>query len=405
MVFERTMNRLKTTMVPSQIGDNPSEYEETPSCLSGLFVLTGEGALARLSNEATAITDPELSGSLSAGANEILDSYRNGAVDGLCLGLIMDPGQGDPGTLVFRDDVMNTLFDAGRRTGTPPTHYESGNKYKTVSQGMKVLLDKKKTSEPYFPYFCPALLVPEVDGDTLAARYGVDPVAAGTVYEVIDLSVPFLSTHRPPEELFRMRRDMRRLYVGNMFESGPDAGVEGRTVSPDLGLVEIAATGDEVVYRNGDPVTGWLLEWFSPFNELTETQREIIAGYETIRKADAGTRLINCGAMDDICVYLVEGTLELETEEGETIRVTGGTRRSRLPISVLTPHVYEVTAVTDVSFVVFSQTLVRKINEITRTYTGVHRASSSEASTAAISNGMQSVYLKYVDVSRSPEEC
>lgn len=126
-------------------------------------------------------------------------------------------------------------------------------------------------------------------------------------------------------------------------------------------------------FNEGDAVTAWMLEWFTPFNELTETQREVIACCEMIRKAEAGTRLIEHGTGDDACVYLVEGVLELATEEGETISVNGGTRRSHLPISVLTPHVYDVTAITDVSIIMCSQRLVHGINEIISTYTGVNR--------------------------------
>lgn len=153
------------------------------------------------------------------------------------------------------------------------------------------------------------------------------------------------------------------------------------------------AQPDDSCFNEGDAVTGWLLESFSPFNELTDTQRDIIAGYETIRKVTGGTRLIEQGSRNDICIYLVEGALALKGPEGDTMVIKAGTRRSRLPISLLTPHVYGVTAMTDVSIIVFSQQLVRRVIEITTTYTSVAPEREPEATTTAISNSIQALYL------------
>lgn len=161
----------------------------------------------------------------------------------------------------------------------------------------------------------------------------------------------------------------------------------------DMGTDAVLEPPHDSCFNEGDAVTGWLLEWFSPFNELTDNQREIIAGYETIRKAAGGTRLIEQGSRDDICIYLVEGSLVLTGPDGGTMVVKAGTRRSRLPISVLTPHVYGVTAATDVSVIAFSQTLIRRIIEISTTYTSTDPGRDADASTAAISNGAQALYL------------
>lgn len=167
---------------------------------------------------------------------------------------------------------------------------------------------------------------------------------------------------------------------------------------PDAGTVVIDTNAVlepqyDSCFNDGDAVTGWLLEWFSPFNELTDTQREIIAGYETIRKAAGGTRLIEQGSRDDICIYLVEGSLALTGPDGGPMVIKAGTRRSRLPISVLTPHAYGVTAATDVSVIAFSQKLIRRVIEISTTYTSTGPGRDADLSTAAISNGAQALYL------------
>lgn len=402
------MSRLKTTMTTAAVYDNLPDADRGPSCLAGLYLLTPQGSLGLLDGEGMPVMDPSLTAGLTSGIDSMLELYRDGAVCGLGLGLVADPGPGEEGTIVFSDDVLNTLFDAGRREGMPLTRYEKRNKRKALSRGLELLLNKKRSGEPLLPYFCPVLIPPEVSAAALGERYGVELDGAGDLYEVLDLSAAFRFSPRPPQALFEMRTAMRRAQA--LGVTAPEGAREGlsngslATVGDPSSDFPVASVTTGTFFKDGDPVTGWLLAWFSPFNELTETQREIIAGYETIHRAPAGSRLIQRYSTEDLCLYLVEGTLELTTEEGENIRVSGGTRRSRLPISVLTPHVYDVTAVSEVSIVVFSQKLVRKINEITRTYTGIDRPGTPDASTAAISNGVQSVYFRNADVSRSLDD-
>jgi hypothetical protein len=186
---------------------------------------------------------------------------------------------------------------------------------------------------------------------------------------------------------------MSMLKQQTTYEAGASRVPEPAATTMDSGTDAVLEPLHESCFNEGDAVTGWLLEWFSPFNELTDTQREIIAGYETIRKAAGGTRLIEQGSWEDICIYLVEGSLTLTGPDGGTMLIKAGTRRSRLPISILAPHVYGVAAATDVSVIAFSQKLVRKVIEISTTYTSTGPGRNGDASTAAISNGAQALYL------------
>lgn len=114
--------------------------------------------------------------------------------------------------------------------------------------------------------------------------------------------------------------------------------------------------------------------------------------------------MIERGTRDEICIYLVEGTLALTAMDGATMQVSGGTRRSRLPISVLSPNAFDVVAATDVSVIVFNSRLIDKINEITRTYTSVESGSGPKPATADISNGAQAVYLRHASVKSAADE-
>jgi len=398
---------LKQQMAPVPCIDERAGLESGRSLLAGLYLLTGQGTLGRFDAAGELAVDGQMTENLSFRLQAVLDQYRSGAVEGLTLGLVADtePGQqGNTDTLIFSERIADGLYDAAGEAGGPASPLEGSNRSTALCQGMELLLNGHALLRGAEPVVCPVLFVPEVDGETLRERYGIEFAVNRDLYEVLDLHAPFASSRRAPDELLGMIQNMRAA-LRDAASPGVAEGLEG---GPGVGIDPISRYCVEAAlepphdscFNNGDAVTGWLLESFSPFNELTDTQREIIAGYETIRKAGSGTRLIEQGSRDDICIYLLEGTLALRGPDGSRMVIKAGTRRARLPISVLSPHVYEVTAVTDVSIIAFGQALIRRIIEISTTYTGVDPRGKPEVSTAAISNGLQAQYLSRVYPSR-----
>jgi len=394
------MNMLKQQMAPAHLIEEPCG--RNPFCLTGLYMLTGKGELARFDNGGSLIVDNELSESLSFRLQAVLDQYRGGAVDDLAVGLIVDgelAGRWQSATFFVNQGLLDGPLDAESAGDAAPTRHRAC----TIRQGITGLLERGLPDRRRASVCCPVLFMPEIDTATLRERYGVDLAVNQTSLEVLDLAAPFVSSNRPPHDLLAVMSRMR----GAMHEDpGGDAPVADDTLSwtqdGTAGRAEpwlhvgndcVFEPPDASCFNDGDAVTGWLLEWFSPFNELTDMQREIIAGYEAIRKLRRGTRLVEQGSREDVCVYLLEGSLALRGPDGARIIVKAGTRRSRLPISVLNPHVYEVTAASDVTVILFSQRLIRRIIEIVTTYTSVEPGRVAEDSTAVISNSLQALYL------------
>lgn len=402
---------LKQQMASAQSVEEYAGCGEARTCLAGLYLLTGQGTLARFDAAGDLTVDAGLTAGLSFRLQAVLSQYRSGAVEGLSLGLIADTRHDQKrgtGSLIFNDRVVNELLATGGEVDRPLTTHERRSRTRTVCQGLRLLLNRNRPQQARVPGYCPVLFVPEADCETLRERYGVDVAVNRALFEVLDLSSPFAPNRRLPRELRSMVWNMRRAQLEAGSSQAPVTAANEPAVEAVSGVEAEASTGAEPgprgrargelappdsCFNDGDAVTGWLLEWFSPFNELTDMQREIIAGYQTIRKTKNGTCLIEQGTRDDICVYLVEGSLALKGPDGGTMIINAGTRRSRLPISVLVPHVYDVTAVTDASIIVFSQNLVRRIIEIATTYTSVDPLQEPAASTAAISNGAQAAYL------------
>lgn len=406
------MNMLKQQMTSAFMVEEYAGFGDTRTCLAGLYLLTDQGTLARFDAEGRLTEDTELTARLSPRLQTVLSQYRSGGVGDLSLGLIVDSELEQPwstGTLYFSDRALNELLDAGRCAGASMTQYEQMDRTTTVRRGWELFLDGSRPLQPRLPGYCPVLFVPEAACEVLRERYGADFAVNRELFEVLDLSAPLAPNDHLPHELLSMIRTMRATQLdgdahavpgestGEMmmeaFSSQNAGGFAAPFADPGNRADGVLAPPADSCFNDGDPVTGWLLEWFTPFNELTEMQRDIIAGYETIRKGRSGQRLIERGTREDVCIYLVEGSLALEGPDGGTMLVKAGTRRSRLPISVLTPHAYNVTATTDVSIIVFSQKLVRRVIEIATTYTSLDSRQDSGASTAAISNGVQALYL------------
>lgn len=415
------MSLMKQSLAPLQQCDEADRAALQPSSLHGLYMLTGDGGLARLDINGRPAMEPDMSVALQDHVAVLLRSYRQSAPGNHNLGLIAgsntQPGCNDA-TLIFSDWVLDELFDTGRLPGMPLTLCEQRNKFKSVFQGMEILLHKERSSTASLPHFCPVLVDPRMELDALCERYNVERLEDAPLFEILDLSATDSTTGRARGELMRMVRQMRSAQMPARGDtpavSDSHDGAKARAPSVSLPAAILAlgarsmcsaplAPVPETCFNSGDPVNGWLLEWFTPFNELTDTQRDIIAGYETIIKAPAGTTLIERGSSDDTCIYLVEGTLALTGMDGSAMRVSGGTRRSRLPISLLSPHAFDVTAVTDVSLIQFNRQLIEKINEITRTYNSVEPGSGPAHSTADISNGAQTAYLRH-DTMKWPED-
>ena len=368
-----------TTVVPF-----PNPSPPTPSLVPGIegfYVLTADGRLGRYRKDGSFSVDPGLTDALDAKLEVVLKEYRSGRVDDLTLALVTPSAPDQPwqsATLVFSDSALQEVFRTSNDPNAPLTTFQRRNKVKSVYQGMELVLDTKKVSQPHMSRFCPVLFVPEVDGETLRQRYGAGVMDTRRAFEVLDLMAPFSPVEHKDPALARMVLEMSRAKISPELRSLSELTVvestpaSGREAVAD-GTSQYQPWKDEPEQRNtcfhdGDSVTYWLLAWFAPFNELNDLQRQFLARGHVVTHRPAGTKLIERGSTDDVTIYLIEGTLELEAFDGKKMSVVGGTRRAHLPISQLRPHAYTVRAATDVTVILVSQDMVREITRITTTY-------------------------------------
>jgi len=404
------MNRLRSSTIPVPHCGAAGAPERSANSLSGLYWLDASGCLARCDTRGRRIADPHATATLKDPIGAVLKCYREGRLEGLNLALAADP-EAATGTMVYSDWLLNELFPAGRGPCQAPTLYAQRNKLKNMAEGMALLLCPEHAAASNGPRYCPVLVAPQAGADVLCARYGVPhigPYIGDTpCFEVLNLAAPYGTPARARDGLMAMVRHMRagQLRPAVVGVDGPaPSGLS--TMGPAAAPAELAGPepGAATCFGNGDPVSGPLLEWFTPFNELSGAQRDIIAGCEAIRKAGAGRVLVKRGARHGICIYLLEGALAVTAPDGARMHVRGGTRRSRLPISALSPHVFEVTALSDVSMIVFEAGLIEELSKITRTYTSVARGAAPRPTAADASNSALAARLRHPGV-KSPADC
>lgn len=362
--------------------------------IEGLYVLTAAGVLGRYRPDGRFVEEPSLTQGLRSETAALWRRYRSSDPESIAVGLVtrrtLDK-QWQCASLSFSDMALREIYRTSDDHGAPLTSFQKRNRTKSVYRAMELILDTRKASRPEHPRFCPVLVVPECDRDVLSRRYGVDDLDTVNALEVLDLadlSGPDAARH---PELSRMVIEMTQSTIAPELRSAPDLMViDNADPAQDGGWSETALPryrdpwedqpdGRLASFNDGDRVPYWLLGWFSPFNELNDLQRQFVARGHTVTKKRAGATLIERGSRDDISVYLIEGTLDLEAYDGRRMSIVGGTRRAHLPVSQLRPHAYTVRAATDVSVIVVSQDMVREVTRITTTYNSGPGIEVSEA--------------------------
>jgi hypothetical protein len=387
-MLEQIMNNAALEEHDSKVDPFTPRNRPLPDSLpgtEGLYLLTATGKLGRYQTDGIFREEPALSGRLADKIARVLRQYRSGAVNDLALALITPNTPDQPwqsSTLVFGDAAVREVFRTRDEGETPLTSFQKRNKVKSVYQGMELVLDTKKASQPQLPRYCPVLFVPEVNDETLRRRYNTGALDTRRALEVLDMMAPISPKEQQDPALTEMAIEMSKAKIAPEVRHAPELTLVENATPSGTGCETWSLTADtagiapweglpedrSIYFNDGDPVTYWLLASFAPFNELNDLQRQFLARGHVVTKKPAGSTLIERSSREDVTIYLIEGTLELEAFDGRKISVVGGTRRARIPISQLSPHAYTVKAATDVSVILVSQDMVREVTRITTTY-------------------------------------
>jgi hypothetical protein len=348
---------------------------------AGLCVLTAQGELAFYEADGTWQVDALLTERWRAYLKEFLDRYlKNPEAEGLRVALLGaasgHQAWGDV-SLYLDEATVRILYPVAGRNNQVLTAFQRKNIEKGLYRGMELLLEYRHTETPKSVVYCPVLFDRNAGGS---------PQATGAI-EVLNLAAGLTSTQRaePPlvalwERVYRglIRKDRRhddRFSLlddaENQWDSGSDASayeeIDKRwdrgvnLTAEDLAHLHAQYRYDqverwlEIPYR---PVEPERLRQFVHFRNMDDARLRLLSRLALIYTAPPGACLLERGMTDKWNLYLLEGSMTLEPEEGATLMVEGGSERGTAPIAFLKPRKYTVTAASKVSFLWIHDTLL-----------------------------------------------
>lgn len=383
--------------------------------IQGCYLLTPAGTLGRYGSDRRFQPDNELSQSLAAPIDRLLQEYR-GTHDArwMRLGVVHADRSDKPwktATLAFADDVLRRLYPTTAARDGRMTSFQLRNREHSVFRGMELLLDYRDPAIADIPYYCPVLVY---RGTTLAyyLPWPERPLRENdsriVAIEVVDLltglarsqrNVPGAADLVAAERDALVRPDRRREpELGLVENSGPRTPPDVAAIDPYAGeegtqvLAEFEARHVANGFRDWDyaawfrahsppssrerfgrqlaPVGGYRfraaddLRIFERLEGLGRAALQLIAAKNPVFRAPAGTLLLDAGTRDSWNLYLLSGEVELAASDGSHDRIAGGSAGARRPVAFLKPRVCSVTAGTEVEFLWLYEPMVEAVRRL-----------------------------------------
>jgi hypothetical protein len=366
----------------------------------GLYAVTLDGELGIVREGNRFVAEPALAQAFGPQIRQLLKTYL-GNPDGsdVRLGLVFHsleelPWRSD--TLVIEEHVLREVYPVGGPATQELTAFQKKNRVKSLYRGIELLIEYRHERLADAPVYCPLLF----DRDTSLADYpayrGFEGGAKMPVVEVVNLTAMLPLGRRNTPALLAMmqdmhsyvRKDMRRDdflslrqdgYVGSKGDAatveyvGADKRHERQQSFPAGSLGERLTAAEQVqrserfdqveqwLERPHRPVDAELLRGFVQFRNLDAAVLAALAARALVHTAPRGVRLLDIGMTDLWNMYLLEGTVSLQAEDGGALLVAGGTDKAASPISFLKPRKYAVSSVTPVSFLWMHDALLQAV--------------------------------------------
>ncbi|MEQ9534689.1 HDOD domain-containing protein, partial [Marinobacter salarius] len=103
------------------------------------------------------------------------------------------------------------------------------------------------------------------------------------------------------------------------------------------------------------------LKQFQPLNRLTDDQLVLLASRAERRTHGPGQRVVERGVRDGLDIFLIHGSVELESIDGRKSTIEADTDKAINPIARLQPRMYNVTAIRASEFLVIQQDILNQL--------------------------------------------
>ncbi len=371
---------------------------------SGLYVLSSEGSLgvylSPYTDNKRFSLDAELSAVLSEHIAGFLKSYLANP-DGFSarVAIVYNSVEKKPwghATFFMEESVVRDVYPvAGVLAGTASsalTVFQKRNREKSIYRGMETLLGHKPNSN--LAIYCPVLFDRNTTLDCYLSTLGREEQEGDRktpVLEVLNLvaNIPVMARNSPAildlrEKLHavliksHMRKESGLALVDYAAPASPEipppastpnlrdnptraftasapvaVGPSSVTPMKDFTGLHVSDRHEHIERFLWQPprlIDSMALQAFAPFRALNEQQLVRVANQCPVYQAPAGTRLLERGMDDKWNLFLLNGALLLEAQDGAMLTLESGTERAANPVSSLKPRKYQVAAKTVVTF-------------------------------------------------------
>lgn len=365
---------------------------------SGLYALTSKGLLGVYNEKKDFTIDAELSIEFAELAASFLKSYlANPNEDRHRVAIIYYSSDKKPwgnATLFMEEPVVRDIYPVTGLVTDELTAFQKRNRERSIYRGIEALLTYKADSN--LAIYCPVLFDRRTTLDyylPMLGRVEHEDDKLTPVLEVLNLvgNIPMLARNTPAilelhERLHKglikseMRKDPGLALVENvtwpspvmaqpfgapMAMDRPASVFPAFPPAPTMSRPAPMATANDFTSLNVTdrhehierwreqpprPVDPMTLRGFMPFRALNDYQLMRIAAQCLLYQAPAGTRLLERGMNDKWNLFLVSGSLLLESQDGAMLVIEGKTERAASPVSSLKPRKYAVVAKTPTTF-------------------------------------------------------
>lgn len=359
--------------------------------LVNFYILLGGGQLGYYNAKGEFLQNKIFTEEFSEFTAEMLKRYKaNPDEPDYRIGIVYPTRGGKPwksASLGLEKYVMRKLYPTSGPRDGGMTAFQKRNIEKSIFQGIELLMEYQDEMLPGKQIYCPVLYYRNTnlsDYLSLLSRDEHLDDKSTPVLEVLNFLAPVPVGGRSSEMIAKFTS---AIYEGVINKSVRNSSYEflshrGASVSIEsvnkevIEQVDAAISGifgerakqgfssmmrtqcsDETYQR----VSRWLeepykyiepdeLKFYSRFRQLGIDGLIILSDKHPIFRAPVQTRLLAQGTSDKWNMYLIDGTVELEAEDGERYTVEAKTPQAITPVASLKPRKYTVTTVTPVKF-------------------------------------------------------
>ncbi|MGW8246556.1 MAG: hypothetical protein ACWGOV_00475 [Acidiferrobacterales bacterium] len=354
--------------------------------LANFVILLGNGKLGTYRDTGEFVVQQNFTEMFAEHTAEFLKTYTSDPdMDGYRLGIVFPTQEERPwhsATLALEPDIVRKLYPSGGTRGGELTSFQKRNIERSVYQGIELLMEHHDEALPGVQLYCPVLFFRQTTLDRYAGLLQREPTAADRripVMEVLNFLAPIPRGRRNTEGIGKLSKTIyegvinkgaRKSGYGFFGEKGksvPGGASSGAAITQQAEQAFSNILGERrnqgysswmsanCSEETRQRVGRWLVEpykyvkperlrTFTRFRGLGIDGLTLLADQHPIFNAPAGSQLLARGSADKWNMYLLDGAVELEAEDGEKMIVEANTPQAAAPIASLKPRIFTVTA-------------------------------------------------------------